>query len=78
MTELVRVGEGHYTPMMEVPVEHRLAVRRVLRKIRQVTHRMVINGGGQADQSGGRGEETSQPARTPHPKYKGPGPCCQE
>lgn len=39
-----RVGEGHYTPMPKMAIEHWQMVQQVLREMRQVTHRLVING----------------------------------
>ena len=41
---MIRVGEGHYNPMNKIPPEYKSTVDRVLREMRQVTSRMVING----------------------------------
>ncbi len=71
MTDLIRVGEGHYTGQnmaTRVPLLHREAVNYVLAQMRQVTHRMVLNGERErANQPGvvGEREEASQPALTP-------------
>lgn len=46
MTDLVRVGEGHYSgPPPKPTLERRLAVAKVLREMRQVTSRMIIGKG---------------------------------
>lgn len=39
-----RVGEGYYTPMPKQTIEHWQMVQQVLREMRQVTSRLVING----------------------------------
>lgn len=65
MNDLVRVGEGYYTAMNGVPSEHRRAVRKVLRQMRKLTHRLVLNGEGGGEptsQGSGEREETSRPA----------------
>lgn len=68
MTDLIRVGEGHYTGTNianRVPLLHREAVSYVLQEMRQITYRMVMNGKRErADQPGvvGEREEASQPA----------------
>ena len=68
MTDLIRVGEGYYmrtNAANRVPLLHREAVSYVLQEMRQVTHRMVLNGKRErADQPGvvGEREEAGQPA----------------
>ena len=42
--EVIRVGEGHYSPMNQIPPEHKAAIARVLVGMRQVTYRLTING----------------------------------
>lgn len=41
---MIRVGEGHYSPMNKIPPEYQQLVDKILRDIRQVTSRVVING----------------------------------
>ena len=68
MTDLIRVGEGYYTGENmadRVPLLHRGAVNYVLAQMRQVTHRLVVNGERErTDQPGvvGEREEAGQSA----------------
>ncbi len=68
MTDLVRVGEGHYSiPSDDIVVspQHQQAVQHVLGQMRKLTHRMVLNGektGEPTSRGLGEREETSWPA----------------
>ena len=45
MSELIRVGEGHYLPQQKlVPAEYREVIESVLHNMRQVTHQLFVNG----------------------------------
>ena len=39
---IVRVGEGHYTPMNKIPPKYKDEVDRVLRSMRQITYKLTI------------------------------------
>ena len=47
---MIRVGEGYYSPMNKIPPEYKGAVDRVLRDMRQVTSRMIIDGQGNQEE----------------------------
>ena len=47
---MIRVGEGYYSPMIKIPRKHRRAVDKVLREMREVTLKIIINGEGEGEQ----------------------------
>ena len=41
---MIRVGEGYYSPMNKIPLEHYDNIQAVLHRMRKVTHKLSING----------------------------------